>query len=55
MAKDYQRNLQVISKSYQKTFEDIKKLKSILKIDEFINAFEYAEKLKKIIKDYAKK
>ena len=55
MAEDYQKYLQAISKSYQKSFEDIKKLKGILKIDEFIAAFEYAEKLKKIIKDYAKK
>jgi len=55
MAKDYQKYLRAASRSSKNYIEFIKKLKGILKIDEFINAFEYAEKLKKIIKDYAKK
>ena len=55
MAKDYQKNLQLINESYQKNSEDINKLKSALKMDEFIDALEYAEKIKKVIKDYEKK
>jgi len=55
MAKDYQKYFQLINESYQKNSKDINKLKSAIKMDEFIDALEYAEKIKKVIKDYEKK